>query len=207
LESRKVDRRIARTRRRLQEAIGTLILQKGYDSISVQDILDQADVGRSTFYGHFNNKAELLLSGFENLEEEIAKDRPGDPLRKAERYENYWSFSLVFLRHAGDHLPIFTALLGRLGGQLVTQHLQSLISELFRASVRSRLPGSADAEARLDMLACHVAGSLLGMTAWWLEHGTPFTPEQMSDFYRRVTKPGVDAFLEPSKGRPRKPAR
>src|SRR5215471_19459582 len=58
------DRRVQRTRRLLHKALMSCILEKKYESITVQEILDRADVGRSTFYTHFRDKDELLVSGF-----------------------------------------------------------------------------------------------------------------------------------------------
>ena len=62
-----VDRRIRRTQKSLHEALISLVLEKNYDSITVQEILDRADVGRSTFYAHFDGKDELLISGTHEL--------------------------------------------------------------------------------------------------------------------------------------------
>src|SRR6266567_9635349 len=62
------DRRVQRTRRLLHKALMSLILEKKYESITVQEILDRADVGRSTFYMHFQDKDQLLFSGFQYLE-------------------------------------------------------------------------------------------------------------------------------------------
>ena len=58
------DRRVQRTRRLLHKALMSQVLEKKYESITVQEILDVADVGRSTFYTHFQDKDELLVSGF-----------------------------------------------------------------------------------------------------------------------------------------------
>jgi hypothetical protein len=62
-----VDRRIRRSQKSLHEALLSLVLEKNYDSITVQEILDRADVGRSTFYAHFEGKDELLISGTHEL--------------------------------------------------------------------------------------------------------------------------------------------
>src|SRR5262245_47432298 len=67
VKDRAPDRRVQRTRRLLHDALMSCILEKKYELISVQDILDRADIGRSTFYTHFQDKDDLLLSGFENL--------------------------------------------------------------------------------------------------------------------------------------------
>src|SRR5260370_17924001 len=62
------DRRVQRTKKLLHKALMSLILEKKYESITVQEILDRADVGRSTFYMHFRDKDELLFSGFQYLQ-------------------------------------------------------------------------------------------------------------------------------------------
>src|SRR5437867_8818115 len=62
-----VDRRIQRTRKTLHEALMALVLEGPYDSITVQQILDRANVGRSTFYTHFQDKDELLMWGTQHL--------------------------------------------------------------------------------------------------------------------------------------------
>src|SRR5690242_4167136 len=67
IKKKPVDRRIQRTRQLLLDALLSLILEKDFDSITVQDVIDRANVGRSTFYAHFQDKDELLLSGFEHL--------------------------------------------------------------------------------------------------------------------------------------------
>ena len=66
-----MDRRIQRTRQLLHEALIELIQEKGYEAVTVQDILDRANLGRSTFYLHYRDKEELLLSGFERLRDEF----------------------------------------------------------------------------------------------------------------------------------------
>src|SRR5262245_40793581 len=61
------DRRVRRTQKLLHGALISLVLEKKYDSITIQEILDRADIGRSTFYAHFKGKGELLISGIQEL--------------------------------------------------------------------------------------------------------------------------------------------
>src|SRR6266498_992647 len=69
------DRRIQRTRALLLSALLDLIVERGYEDVSVQDIVDRANVGRSTFYKHFLDKRELLLSGVDGLQELLTQQR------------------------------------------------------------------------------------------------------------------------------------
>ena len=63
----------------LQHALTSLILKKGYEAITIQDICDAANVGRSTFYAHYTSKDDLKRSGFEHLRKELV-DRQRDAL-------------------------------------------------------------------------------------------------------------------------------
>lgn len=72
-ESRPPDRRVQRTRRLLHAAIIELIDEHGWDAITVQDVCQRADVGRSTFYVHFADKEELLVSGFGELRKQLQR--------------------------------------------------------------------------------------------------------------------------------------
>src|SRR6185437_2006254 len=65
------DRRVERTQRALREALIRLVLERGWDDVSVQDVCARANVGRSTFYLHFADKEELLVSGFGGLQEAL----------------------------------------------------------------------------------------------------------------------------------------
>ena len=67
MKAKAIDRRIQRTQQMLREALMSLIQQKGFESLSVQDIIDRANVGRATFYAHFDSKEDLLASGIEGL--------------------------------------------------------------------------------------------------------------------------------------------
>ncbi len=60
--ARRLDRRVQRTRKLLRESMMALILEEGYDAISIQDITDKANLGRATFYLHFKDKDEVLSS-------------------------------------------------------------------------------------------------------------------------------------------------
>ena len=90
------DRRVLRTRRQLRTALINLILERGWDAVSVSDVCARADVGRSTFYAHFADKEELLFSGFEELHATLATLRKTDgstvkmPLERLSEEDREW---------------------------------------------------------------------------------------------------------------------
>ena len=73
MEPRAVDPRIQRTQQLLRAALMSLIKEKGYESLSVQNIIDRARVGRATFYAHFDSKEDLLASGIQELRESLRR--------------------------------------------------------------------------------------------------------------------------------------
>src|SRR5260370_15510074 len=87
----------------VHKALMSLILEKKYESITVQEILDRADVGRSTFYMHFQDKDELLFDGFQYLQSflESAQEVSGTPPRNS--YDRIIGFSLPMFEHAQEY--------------------------------------------------------------------------------------------------------
>src|SRR5438552_11345004 len=69
----KEDRRIQRTRLMLRSAMVSLIRERGFEALTVQDIIDRADVGRSTFYSHFKSKEDLLEGSVAMLRASLKK--------------------------------------------------------------------------------------------------------------------------------------
>src|SRR5258707_3194308 len=99
-----IDRRIPRTKAALQHALTSLILKKDYEAITIQDICDAANVGRSTFYAHYTSKDDLKRKGFEKLRK-LLVDRQRDALATAgDIRDRSLGFSLAMFEHAREHV-------------------------------------------------------------------------------------------------------
>ena len=90
MTDQKMDRRVQRTRQLLDDALIAQILEKGYDKITVQNIVDQANVGRSTFYAHYLDKDALMESSVEMIMEEFGPHFSPSIIRLA-KYRVTWS--------------------------------------------------------------------------------------------------------------------
>jgi AcrR family transcriptional regulator len=172
------DRRIRRTRRTLHDALLSLVLDKGYEQITVQDILDRADVGRSTFYAHYRDKDALLFSSFEDLREQLETELgpPGaaaDPARPAE----------VLFAHAHRHREIYRALCGRQGGVLVHRHLHKLVGDLLRAHL-----GRLGRDVDVDVAAEFYTSAALGLLVWWVDQDFRGGPAWLAGTYRKLAR-------------------
>src|SRR5260370_38413133 len=107
-----IDRRVARTRRTLHEALIRLIKRKGYDALTVQEIIDEADIGRATFYDHYRGKDDLLRGGFERLRGELKAARR--EARQGER-DRPLTFSLAMFKPACTYRDDYHTMLGGRG--------------------------------------------------------------------------------------------
>jgi len=187
------DRRVRRTRRILGEALVSLILEKSYERITVQDILDRADVGRSTFYSHYRDKESLLVAGFDDMRDELRREldamTPGVPPDPA-------SPAGVIFDHAHRHRRIYQALCGRQGGNVVHRHLHRLIGDLLREHLRPHL-AAAGSDLPVDVVAEFYTSAALGLLIWWVNHDYPHNPTRLADMYQQLAAPGLRAALAP----------
>src|SRR4030088_2622750 len=142
-----MDRRIIRTRGVLQHALTSLILKMGYEAVTIQDICDEANVGRSTFYAHYTSKDDLKRSGFEHLRKALI-DRQREA-RAAPRDIKHRSlgFSLTMFEHAHDHIDLYRALVGGRGGTVSLGQIRKILSVL----VRNELPTTAGTSFRANL--------------------------------------------------------
>lgn len=184
------DRRIQRTRQLLQNALIDVILEKGYEAATVQDVLDHANVGRSTFYAHFHDKEDLLLSGFEHLREEFEKHL----LDASVNSNSPWELSLSMFQHAQGHRPLYKALAGKQGGNVVIGHIQKYLFAYLHAHLKQAL-SRRKADIPPEILAQYISSSYISLLTWWLDNDSTCSAEQMNEYYRRLVEPGVNQFM------------
>jgi AcrR family transcriptional regulator len=188
------DRRVRRTRRLLHEALVSLILDKGYQRITVQDILDRADVGRATFYAHYRDKDALLLTSFDGMLDELRREldamEPGAPPANTARPAG------VVFDHAYRHQLIYQALCGKQGGAIIQRYLHQRISDLLREHLRPHL-AAAGSEIPADIIAEYYTSGTLGLLAWWVDHDFQHGPAWLARSYQQLAVPGILAALRP----------
>lgn len=145
---RKTDRRIRRTEKALHDALISLALQKSYDSITIQEILNRADIGRSTFYSHFDGKDELLVSGMENLQETLnaTVERQRAALK---RHEIIIGFSEAMFQHANEHRNVYYSLLHTSAWPVVRNRLQEFLDGLIRRECKTEIAKIERAESEV----------------------------------------------------------
>jgi AcrR family transcriptional regulator len=187
----KPDRRVQRTRQLLRDALVSLILEKSYQKITVQDIIDRANVGRSTFYSHFRDKEDLLFSGFDELAHDLNRHmRSQDAV---DDDQGHLLHSLEFFIHAYSNKELYMAMTESGGGELLLDIARQHMQDHIEAHL-NQFPIIGE-EIPLPVITNFLAGSLLSMIIWWLEQKMPYTPEEMDDMFNALAMPGVRSLM------------
>jgi AcrR family transcriptional regulator len=190
---RRTDRRTSRTRRQLKEALFSLVLEKGYDAVTVEDITARADLGRTTFYLHYHDKEELLLESIELVSDELmAQIAPIPPSswndQSASPGANPRDPIRVVFRHAADNALLYLIILRGEGATKAASRVHAIISLKVIEVLHDSLQNGAQIKPQIpeDVFANYLAGALLGMITWWLESKAPYTPDEMAEMFRRM---------------------
>lgn len=190
-----IDRRIQKTRQLLKDTLITLIVEKGFEAVSIQELLDRANVGRSTFYLHYDNKYELLHSCFEdftNLLEQHSLGLRNSKLCSGNDVKSNFTYNL-FLLVEQKH-DIFIALLGN-GGLTMFQHpLQDYVHTYMMNRLKMTMPGKNNSSLKLEMLAQYLTSALIGTIQFWLNNNMPCSAEEVYQSFLQFTRQDVSFF-------------
>jgi AcrR family transcriptional regulator len=188
------DRRVRRTRELLQQALQGLLGERDYETITIQDIVDRANVGRTTFYLHYQSKDDLFLSCHEAIlrafhvepqtipsREDLLSPEAPPGMAAAYRHLEHARARVYPLFQSRDGLVLLNQIRDRLGQQLA-------------ASLRAAFD-EADSAIPLDVLATYLAGAQLAMVQWWLKQRQPYSAETLARILQRMQRATIrDAF-------------
>jgi AcrR family transcriptional regulator len=166
----------------------SLILRKGYEAITVQDIIDEADVGRSTFYAHYTGKEDLLRSGFQTLRAELTEAQRAARANIDGSQDEPLGFSLAMFEHASGYTDIYRALVGGRGGIVAVNEIRQILSEMAKKELSNiRHDETVPQEVRIQF----VVGAFLTVLTWWLETRPRLTPSHVDTIFRRLVIKGI----------------
>lgn len=181
------DRRVARTRKLLHDALHSLLRERDYDSITVTQILERANVGRSAFYMHFQSKDELLTSGVHAM---LGAIPPQMPTRASAAGERLLWFSRPIFEHIAGLRQSGQRMLGHRGRTILHARVQQILADLLRDPLerecrkrRHPLPP--------DLLANYLAGSFVLILNWWIDSGSPLAPVEVDRIFAALVQPAL----------------
>ena len=191
MSEKKTDRRTNRTRRQLSSALVDLVKEKRFDDITVQNVIDRADVGRSTFYSHFRDKEDLFQKDWERFLDGFAQHID---------WENAGVTSFVpvvyLFRHLQEFQPFYKGLVRSQKVDAIFKSGTNHLSQKIEAALTSRLRGKPAPSVPIPVLSNYLASELFSLLKWWLDHNMPYPPERMDEIFHALVTPTFRTVLE-----------
>lgn len=184
------DPRVQRTHKLLQEAFIELAAERGFDAMTIGDIVKRANVNRATFYRHYQDKYDLLEQIFQEAVSQFARDLgPPGEVAKSMNPQNPPERWVKFFEHFAEHERLYRSLLGRKGSSWFAANMRDYFIRLLeeREQQRSQLPAFQGKTFQSKMprkVAMTLASNLFISTiAWWLESGKQYSPKQIASWF------------------------
>ena len=186
------DRRAHKSRNLILDAFARWLTERAYDELTVQDVLDRAHVGRTTFYGHFRSKEELLRCSLDRLKLGLAEagrqrqlDAGNQPVRLA--------FALPFIRHVASHGAVYQSFVGRDSFVVLERYMRRMLSDLVRDDLRATAPQQPS--QTMEVAVQHVVGGLWSVVIWWVEHRVAMPADELHALFERLSLEGLDELV------------
>lgn len=190
----KIDRRVQRTREILQKSLIDLVSERRYDEITIQDIVNHANIGRTTFYLHYNSKDELFMSCHEAMVREF---RVGllTPLSQDELLSPEIPAGLKSAyRHLEESRAMLHSIFQGKDRLLLLRQLRDWNAQQFEANLRAAFT-EAESNIPLDVLSNYLAGAQITLLHWWLEKRRRHTLQELGQTFHRLQRAAIlEAF-------------
>ncbi len=190
MEPEKKDRRTRQTRQLLRGALLALLKEKRYEDISVQNIIERADVARSTFYVHYVDKDDLLTGRHGIFAENLGEQMHA---HAEERSASVFS-SRMWFYHIQAQGDILKVLAKDSAMELAMKTLRGIIHNSVQDGMQAHSQMKA-ASVPLPLMVDYLADMLMTLIKWWFKGGMKYTPEQMDEMFQQLVMPGVLAVL------------
>lgn len=184
-----MDRRQKRSHDSIVTAFSQLLAQKSFNKITVQDIIDAANVGRTTFYAHFETKDDLLRELCQEIFDHVISSSLSEEIPN-----DHFPLEIVshILFHLADNQKNIIGLLSGESSELFLGYFKEYLNQL----VSSWIPKGKclqPANVPQDFVINHISGSFVNMVRWWVKGGLKQTPDELASYFYAVVSPLLTA--------------
>ena len=192
MEQHKEDRRTRRTRQLLRDALLALLKEKRYEAISVQDIVERADVARSTFYVHYIDKDDLLVGKWGVFASNLVHHAE---LRLQEEANSKSVFpTRTWFQHIQAQDPILKLIARDSAMDLAMKTLHTIVRDDIQSKVQKHLPENDSIPTSL--IIEYMTSTLMTLIKWWAKHDMPHSPQRMDEIFQQLVMPGVFSVIK-----------
>ena len=184
-----LDRRVVRTRQMLREALISLILERGYDKLTVNDITIRADLRRATFYLHYDDKEDLLLATLQETFDDLVRQL--EPVASSDGLSGKTDISTyeVIFQHVAENSRLYRAILGGQAGAAIARRIRAYLAQHVLRGLRP--VASDDLLVPANVLANYIAGAEVALIQWWLESDMPYSAQAMAGMAQQMLLHGA----------------
>ena len=191
MKQQKADRRSQRTYRLVSSAFAELLVEKPYEEILVQDILDRAGIGRTTFYAHYFDKEDVLNTIIEQELEQLTR-----PITHAAARQRVVPSLELFEHVYHSQNQQFLALMRSRAGEPLWEALQTALGLAIEPALSTLCAERRSPSIPVPVVSEYLAGAFLTLLKWWVMADMPCPPEQMEHIFQQLALPGVWAMLK-----------
>lgn len=172
------DLRVRRTQKLLWEALISLMENQDFESISIKDICDRAMVHRTTFYKHYQDKYDLLMSGMRVMHNQLKKAQQTE--KQTSQEDSSYRMFISLCKHVAENEHFYRLMLCGDGIGTFYTLLRTYLAEIGQTQLTKVQQAGRELPAPIPIFAQFWAGAIISSIIWWLENDLPYSPEQMA---------------------------
>lgn len=188
----KPDRRVEKTKVAIYQALSELLNRKRYPNITIQEIIDRANVGRTTFYSHFSTKDDLLYSCIENVFESFNAHLMNDA---SQAHETHLIPVAELFEHIQENSRMVKGILALEGGELLSEKLKNYWSVKIEPYLLLQIPNGKEPRVPIPILTNYITSTVFELLRWWMKSGMSYTPQQMEQYLFELVSPSISNGL------------
>jgi AcrR family transcriptional regulator len=192
MKQQKADRRSQRTYQLVSSAFAELLSEKPYDEILVQDILDRANIGRTTFYAHYFDKEDVLESITEQILSMFTQQIAYSSTSGQRVVPSLELFEHIY-QSPNQHLR---ALMRGRAGEPLWEAMQTALARAIEPALNTICAEKRSPPIPVPVVSEYLAGAFITLLKWWLASDMPYPPDQMETIFQQLALPGVWAMLK-----------
>ena len=173
-------RQINKTKKAIYSAFSELLNQKKYSQISIGEIADLADVGRSTVYSHFETKEDILISMCRNIFENLMTDGHVTSCEPE-------AIIVALLTHIKENKKVITGIFSSEGMDVFVEFCKQYFSSVLEIHLLERYDEKSTGIPK-DYLVNYLIGTLMETIRWWAKNNMKQSPQEIADYYAKITK-------------------
>ena len=190
MEHEKQDRRTRRTRQLLRHAFLALLKEKRYEDVSVQDIIERADMARSTFYVHYVDKEDLLVGKWGVFASNLGIHADG--LKQEENKGRFLLPMLGWFQHIQAQADILKIIAKDPAMDLAMKTLHGILHKDMQTRIQNHQPDNENASIPLSLIIDYLASSLMTLLKWWVKNDMSYPPKRMDEIFQQLVMQGVN---------------